>query len=176
MWHSGLVRRATLVLGLALGALLAQPALARAYEQQLGLTLELGYAVTPTGTLPPHGAYAEGGVSVGLGDTWELRGRVAYAYHPEPMHRWAGGVEVVYLVDILEVVPFLGLGVSGLVTLNGPSVTGDFGVGGVAGLDVLLSREVTLGVAVRPTVLLTSLDIAPVWIEAGARLQYLIPY
>lgn len=177
MWHRQAVRRA-LLLGLGLMALVAlgRPSVARAYERQIGLSLELGYAVVPTGPLPSHGVYAEGGVSVGLGDVWELRGRIAYAYHPEPMHRWAGGVELVYLVDIFEIVPFLGLGVSGLVTLNDTVVTGDFAANGVFGIDVLLSREVTLGAVVRPSVVITTIDTAPVWLEAGARLQWLIPY
>lgn len=170
------MRRLLPVLGLVVGVLAAEPSVAHAYEQQLGLSLELGYAVLPTGPLPSHGAYAEAGVSVGLGDTWEIRGRVAYAWHPEPMHRWAGGLEVVYLVDVFEIVPFLGLGVSGLVTLNDTAVLGDFAAGGVVGLDVLLSREVTLGAVVRPSVVLTALDTAPLWLEAGVRLQYLLPY
>lgn len=152
------------------------PSVAHAYEGQIGLSLELGYAVLPTGPLPSHGAYAEGGVAIGLGDTWELRGRIAYAYHPEPMHRWAGGVELVYLVDIFEIVPFLGIGVSGLVTLNDAAVNGDFAANGVFGFDVLLSRDVTIGVLARPSVVLTALDTSPVWLEIGARLQWLIPY
>lgn len=177
MWHSGAVRRGALVgLGLVALVALARPAVAHAYEGQVGLSLELGYAAVPTGPLPSHGAYTELGVGVGLGDTWELRGRVAYAYHPEPMHRWAGGVELVYLIDVFEIVPFLGLGVSGLVTLTDTAVIGDFAVNGVVGFDVLLSREVTLGIAVRPSVVVTSLDTTPVWIEAGARVQWLIPY
>ena len=155
---------------------LARPSTARAYERQIGLTLELGYAVTPTGPLPPHGIYVEGGVSVGLGDTWELRGRLAYAYHPAPMHRWAGGVELVYLIDVFEIVPFLGLGVSGIATLTDLTSTGDFAGNAVIGLDVVLSREATIGFVVRPSVVFTSLDSSPVWLEAGARLQYLFPY
>jgi hypothetical protein len=177
MWHSPAVARAwTLVVGSLLVWAALAPSIARAYDRQIGLTLELGYAVTPSGPLPPHGIYAEGGASIGLGDTWEIRGRLAYAWHPQPMHRWAGGVELVYLIDILEVVPFLGLGVCGIVTLNDTSVLGDFAANAVIGLDVLLSREATLGFVVRPSVLFTSLDTSPVWLEAGARLQYLIPY
>jgi hypothetical protein len=177
MWHSGAVRRGGLI-GLGLLALVAfaHPAVAHAYEGQIGLSLELGYAVIPTGPLPSHGVYADAGVAIGLGDTWELRGRLAYAYHPEPMHRWAGGVELVYVIDIFEVVPFLGLGVSGLVTLNDVLVTGDFAANAVLGFDVLLSREATLGISVRPSVVLTALDTAPVWLEMGARVQWLIPY
>jgi len=177
MWHSPRVARASaFVLGVVLAVGAWSPAVARAYERQIGLSLEAGYAVTPSGPLPPHGVYAEGGVSVGLGDAWELRGRIAYAWHPTPMHRWAGGVELVYLIDVFEVVPFLGLGVSGLVTLNGDALLGDFAGNAVIGLDVMLSREATLGFVVRPSVVLTSLDTSPVWLEAGARLQYLIPY
>ena len=177
MWHSGAVRRGALLgLGLVVLVAFARPGEAHAYDGQVGLSLELGYAVVPSGPLPPHGIYAEGGVSVGLGDTWEIRGRLAYAYHPEPMHRWALGAELVYLIDIFEVVPFLGLGVSGLVTLTDVVVATDFAVGGVVGFDVLLSREVTLGACVRPSVVLTTLDTTPVWLEAGARLQWLIPY
>lgn len=155
-------------------ALVTAPCVAHAYEDQLGLSIEAGYAVSPTG-LPPHGVYGEVGLSVGLGDVWEIRGRVGYAYQPEPMHRWVGAVEVVYLVDIFEVVPFVGLGVDGLVTLNEGAVFGDFAAHLVVGLDVLLARDLTLGIAVRPAVVLTALDTAPVWVEAGARIQWLFP-
>ncbi len=177
MCHSQPVRRAlpyALGLGLALATLAPSPA--RAYERQIGLTLELGYAVLPSGPLPPHGAYAELGASVGLSDVWELRVRAGYAYHPEPMHRWVYGAEIVYLVDILEVVPFLGVGVLGVTTLVDPALSADFAVDGVFGLDVLLSREITLGVVVRPNVVLTALDTSPVWLEAGVRLQGLVPF
>ena len=177
MWHEEAVRRG-LLLGLGLVALVAlgRPSVAHAYERQVGLTLELGYSTTPIGMLPAHGIYVQGGVSVGLGDTWELRARLDYAFHPEPMHRWSAGAELVYLVDIFEVVPYLGVGVAGLVTLTDTLILGDFAVGGVVGLDVLLSREVTLGFVVRPYAVVTSLDYSPLWLEAGARLQFLIPY
>jgi len=92
------------------------------------------------------------------------------------MHRWAGGVELVYLVDVFEIVPYLGVGVSGIITLNDTALLGDFAVGGVVGFDVMLSREAALGVVVRPSVLLTALDTAPVWLEAGARVTWLLPY
>jgi hypothetical protein len=155
-------------------ALVLAPTIAHAYEDQLGLSIEAGYAVAPSG-LPPHGVYGEVAVSVGLGDVWELRGRVGYAYHPEPMHRWVGALEVVYLVDVFEIVPFIGLGVDGLVTANGPAVFGDFAGHVVVGLDVLLARDLTLGIAVRPALVFTALDTAPVWLEAGVRLQWLFP-
>ncbi|MFO0681034.1 MAG: hypothetical protein U0234_03235 [Sandaracinus sp.] len=176
MWHSQLVRRALLpALGLGLALLALAPAPARAYDRQLGLSLELGYAVLPSGPLPPHGAYAEIGAALGLDDVWEIRVRAGYAFHPEPMHRWVYGAEIVYLVDIFEVVPFLGLGVAGITTFQDPTLTADFAVDGVFGLDVMLSREITLGVIVRPNVVLTALDTSPVWLEAGARLQGLFP-
>jgi hypothetical protein len=158
----------------ALAALASAPSAAFAYEDQVGFSIEAGYAVAPSG-LPPHGVYGEVGVSVGLGDVWEIRGRIGYAYHPEPMHRWVGALEVVYLIDVFEVVPFLGLGVDGFVTLNAGSTFGDFAAHAVVGLDVLLSRDLTLGLAVRPAVVFTALDTAPVWLEAGARLQWLFP-
>ncbi len=100
---------------------------------------------------------------------------MGYAYHPEPLHRFVGALELVYLVDVFEVVPFVGLGVGGFVTANAGVVTGDFAGHLVVGLDVLLSREATLGIAVRPALVLTTIETAPVWLEAGVRLQWLLP-
>jgi len=62
MWHSQAVSRGAIGTGALALALFAFPACAHAYDRMVGLSLELGYAVTPSGTLPPHGAYAEGGV------------------------------------------------------------------------------------------------------------------
>jgi hypothetical protein len=146
----------------------------RAYDRQIGLTLESGYSLAPN--LPAHGVFAEIGLSIGLGDTWEIRARAAYAYHPEPMHRIAGGAELVYLVDVFELVPFVGLGAAGIATDVSDVWSADFAVDLVAGLDVLLSRAVTLGAVLRPALVVTAIDRAPLWFEGGLRVQVLFPY
>ena len=123
-----------------------------------------------------HGVFAEIGLSIGLGDTWEIRARAAYAYHPEPMHRIAGGAELVYLIDVFEFVPFLGIGVAGIATDVSDVWTADLAADLVVGLDVLLTREVTLGGVLRPALVVTSINQAPLWFEGGLRVQVLLPY
>lgn len=163
---------------LALSLALLAPATAYAYEDQIGLALGLGYAVIPSDTpLPQHGLVLQAEAGFGLGDTWELRALAGYAVHidDEPLHRIHVGAELVYLVDILEVVPFFGIGIDLPITIH-PGVVdvADFAGHAVVGIDWLLSREFALGVEARPYVLFTRLDAdAPVWITAVIRAQVL---
>lgn len=159
---------------------------ARAYEDQFGLAIAGGYAVipssdprSPAGTpLAQHGFVLQGEASVGLGDTWELRAIGGYAMEigDSPLHRASLGAEIVYLVDILEVVPFLGLGIDAPISVLGGEVWADFAGHAVIGLDWLLAREYAIGLEFRPYVLFTALSRTagdPVWMTAIARFQYL---
>ena len=91
------------------------------------------------------------------------------------MHRWVGALEVIYLVDVYELVPYLGLGVDALVTLQDSVVLADFAGHAVIGLDFVLARDLVFGIVVRPALVFTDWDRAPVWLEAGARLEWLFP-
>lgn len=176
---------------LLVAALLVAPTRALAYEDQAGISLGGGYAAIASDNPYPndHGLVLQLEGAIGLGDTWELRALASWAIHvgDEPLHRVTGGLELVYLVDILEVVPFLGvgldlptsicsphLGADGITSLCGRgSVWVDFAAHGVVGVDWLVSREWALGVEVRPYVFLTALSDDPVWITAIIRAQLL---
>lgn len=169
------------VASLAVASLAAAcwPGVARAYDRQLGLFAGAGYTgIVGDTPYPPHAVHGSVGVGVGLSDVWELRGRVDYAFHPSALHRLGASVDLVYLVDVLSVVPYLGLSAGGLISILDASlmlesVRGDFVAGGVLGLDVLLGREWTVGVEVRPTVVITDLDREPLMITGLVRAQAL---
>jgi hypothetical protein len=152
---------------------------AQAYERQLGVFVGAGYTgIATTTPYPPHAVAASVGVGVGLSDVWEIRGHVDYGFHVAAMHRLGLGVDLVYLVDVLSVVPYLGVSVSGALALLDPSlamgeVRGDFLAGGLAGLDVLLGREWTIGVEVRVNVGVTDFDRAGLLITGLCRAQAL---
>jgi hypothetical protein len=93
-----------------------------------------------------------------------------------PLHRASIGAELVYLIDILEVVPFLGLGIDAPISVLGSEVWADFAGHAVVGVDWLLAREWSIGLELRPYVLFTALSRTsgdPVWLTAVARFQYL---
>jgi hypothetical protein len=154
---------------------------ARAYEDQLGLSATLGYTgIFGDTTLPAHGASAGIGVSYGLGDTWEIRGRVDYAFLFTSAHRGALTADLVYLIDVLSFVPYVGLSVGGALTnvdANGllPSqLRGDLLLGAVVGGDVVLDREWTLGFEVRPHVMVLHFASEPIDVAVLLRVQRLI--
>jgi hypothetical protein len=117
----------------------------------------------------------------GLGDAWELRIDVAHAIHPELLHRLRTSAEIVYLVDILQVVPFVGLGTGATFSFvleaapDQPAyVRPDFELHVTAGFDVLLDRDWTVGLVVRPIFQLTSAEADLFYLTITARLSYLI--
>lgn len=171
------------LLGVALvatGLGLARPVPAHAYEDQVGLFATGGYgAIVGDTPYPPHALSLGLGVSVGLGDVWELRGRFDYAHHVSAMNRLTGSVDLVYLVDVLSVVPYVGVSAGGAVSVLPPSfglgeVRADLIVGAVLGLDVLLGRELTIGVELRPAWALTDFDREPMLLSALLRAQWLL--
>jgi hypothetical protein len=139
---------------------------ARAYEDQLGLDLAVGYAwvtrsetlspeaLPPGGALPSNLAALDLGVSFGVSDWLLLRGSLGYGLLLEDnmSTRQLGRfrIEGAYLVDIVEWVPFLGLG-TGLWLVEDPgsgvSPRGDVHL--VVGLDYLATRSWTVGLDVR---------------------------
>lgn len=142
------------------------PLPARAYEEQLGLELAVGYAnfnynetlssraLTPDTLLPANLAAVDVGVSVGLGEWAVLRGALGYgALIEDPLKMRQLGrvrVEAVYLIDIVQWVPFLGLG-GGLWLVQEPGSgvlpRGDTHL--VFGIDYLATRSWTVGLDVR---------------------------
>ena len=168
---------------LAMVASLALPAGAQAYEDRASVGAELGYGVVViTDTdLPQHGLLAGVEGSIGLWDVLVLRGHAAYAFHPgtDPLHLILFGVELLYLVDIVQVVPFFGLGVDGLTTFWMDEAALELGLHVTVGAEYLVSRSVAIGIDVRPHFLPITLSegrLEPVYITANARFSYLFDF
>ncbi len=127
-----------------------------------------GYAHAPTASLPRHGALFELSGSMGLSATLSLRARLSYAFHPadRPLHVGLAGADLLYLVDVLEVVPYFGAGLDGVGRARGGSLRMDGAVHLVAGLDYLASRQLALELDLRPYLLFTALHRAPVYLTA----------
>jgi hypothetical protein len=157
------VRRITLATAM-LCALLggARPALA--YEDQATLGLGLGYAHA-FALSPAPGAAVALAASLGLGQTLTARALAGYALHPgqRPLHVGLAGAELLYVIDVIELVPWLGLGADGVLRAQAGELEPQLAAHAVLGLDYLLSRELTLSLELRPYVLLTDLDGAPVY-------------
>jgi hypothetical protein len=156
------------VLGLLLPLCAAAPAYA--YEDQLTLGLALGYAHATDRALPHPGASAGVEASVGLGVAWSLRAHASYSLHPGEVNlQYAAlGAELVYIVDVLEFVPYAGVGVDGLGHwTSGSTFAADVGVHPVIGIDWLLSRELSLGLCARPIIALTDLTNAPLHLSVA---------
>jgi len=140
------------ILGMALcGCLWAADA--HAYEDQLTLAVGPGYAHGDE--LLGHGGLLDLAVGMGLDDIWTVRLRVTGLLHPEDsdgrptVHAALVGGELLYLVDVLEWVPYVGVGVDGLVLASSGELDGGGGAHIVAGLDYLPTREWIFGLDVR---------------------------
>lgn len=167
--------RAHLSTAACLALALLAPARVRAYEDRAALSLESGYGlVANDAALPHHGLVAGLGIGFGLSDVWELRADAAYSYHPDDLHRARFSAELVYVIDILTVVPFLGVGAGFFLSADPREVRPDLEVHAVAGIDVLLDRDWTVGLVVRPILLPVSIETDPLYLTITARLSYLI--
>lgn len=158
----------------ACGALLV-PSRASAYEGQLTLGAEVGYAQVLGQTDLSRRAVTVGAASsIGINDVISLRGRLAYGYHPagDSVHVGVGGVEALYLVDVLEVVPYFGLGAGAIFTARDAGYGIDVAGHGVIGLEWLASWDWLLGIDVRPYVLplhLNEAGVEPVYFTVSVR-------
>ena len=155
----------------ALLCLASWPARGRAYEDQLGLGVQLAYAHATDSNSPHSGALLGLEASLGLDDIWSVRGFASYSVHPgTPTSSVAVvGAELLYLVDILELVPYFGAGLDALGQWSSGrgSFSAEFGVHPVVGLDWLPSRGWTLGVEARPVFLVTSWSREPIYVTVG---------
>ncbi len=152
------------------------PSPARAYEDQLTLELGVGYAhAFSDGAVPGSGLPLAIAASIGINDVWAVRASVAYALHPgDPtVHLGVFGAELLYVVDILEIVPYFGVGIDALTSLSDGALGADLGAHIVLGVDWLLSRNAYLGLDVRPYLLVSELFEAdvrfPVYLTVLAR-------
>lgn len=145
-----------LLIALAVALVWACPV--RAYEEQASLDAALGYVLLlDSESLPEQGASIDVGGALGISDVAIVRGLIGYAplFDPDAA-RHAGRlrVEALYLLDVLRIVPFFGLG-AGLLVADGGDVTRVLPGGHiVVGLDYLVSRTWTVGVDIRPGIVL----------------------
>lgn len=129
-----------------------------AYEDQLTVGGNLGFAERIADEGPHHGGMFGISSSIGLDDIWTVRGRFSYSIHqaPDLLHAFFLSAEILYLIDIMEFVPFLGGGPDGVATLWKDQFDVDFALHAVVGVDYLFSREVIFGLEVRPLFFITS--------------------
>lgn len=165
----------------------AAPAPVHAYERQVTLDVTLGWGWAPTLDAPNHGPAAGIGTAIGFdNDAWALGLYAGWAVHPiateatdETFHVGLAGAEVLYYFDILEIVPFFGAGIDVLPTFDGANWGADFAAHLRISVDYLLSRELAIGVDVRPYLLITDLAsgaLNPIYFTFQARFSYLFEY
>lgn len=128
---------------------------ARAYEDQASFGVAAGYRLAAS-DLPQHGLTLGVNAGLGLDDIWTLRLRGGYSEHPAAGgyptgHLVDGAVELIYMLDVLQWVPYAGLGAGALwLRRNGDDALG-VSVHVVAGLDYLYSRRWVFGLELRGT-------------------------
>ena len=163
---------------LCVGFQLLAPGALYAYEDQATLGVDVGYAHATAKGWPHSGAVLGIDASLGLDDIWTVRAFASYSLHPgsQALSMASLGAELLYLVDILEWVPYFGAGATALGSwfdlANGVEL--ECGVHPVAGLDWLLSRDVALGLVVRPEFLITDWDRAPIYVTVALNASLLL--
>lgn len=156
--------------------LLLGPAEAKAYEDQVGLGLDAGYAVVlGNADLPAHGIPFGLTFWWGLGDTFQLQGRIGYAPHPDlqTLHVGVASAEILYLLDLMQVVPFAGVGADLLYLRRGSAAAFEPAFHLLVGLDYLIDRRWIAGLDIRPFVLpleIPARGFSPVYLTASLRL------
>jgi hypothetical protein len=160
-----------------LGALacLLPATVARAYEDQLALGLGAGYAHALSSAPASHGVLFDLTGGAGLSPAWTVRGRFSYAFHPaeQPLHVALAGAELLYLFDVVELVPYFGAGLDGVSRARAGHFEVDAAAHLVVGLDYLLSRDFILGLDLRSHVLVTALDRDPIYVALTASAVWL---
>jgi hypothetical protein len=163
---------------IALATLLAAalPDSVRAYEDQLSLGVGAGYAYATLAGSSHHGAWVNLEASLGLSSTWSVRALLGYGEHPAAARLSRGliGAEVLYLVDVLEFVPYAGVGVDALASFTTADTQLAVGTHPVVGIDWLLGRSFLLGLCVRPFFVLSELDRSPLYLTSSLTAAWLL--
>lgn len=154
----------------------ALPSSARAYEDQLSFGVGAGYAYAPRSGSSDHGVFVSLEASLGLSSTWSLRGTLGYGEHPAAprLSRGVLGVEALYLVDVLEFVPYAGLGLDALASFTAADTQLDIGAHPVVGIDWLLGRSFLLGLCARPIFVLSELASGPLYLTVSLTAAWLV--
>jgi hypothetical protein len=143
---------------------------AAAYEDKITLGAGVGYALAPASAAAPHGLAFDAHAGLGLGVEWQLRGALTYAHHPAEraaVHVGLARAELVYLVDIVDFVPFGGLGLGARWIDAGGSSAADFAAHAVLGLAYWLSFDALLELDVRAHVLPDRLSTDAVYLVSA---------
>lgn len=175
----GSVVRGTFVLLVAL--LCGLPATAaHAYEDTLGLAIDATYGRVVPDSRRPDGVLLGVTASIGLDDTWTTRVRLAYGAHPgtdahpEALQLGLASADLIYLFDILEWVPYFGVGLDVLTVNDSIGFAAESGVHIAAGLDWLATRELVIGLDLRTVTLLSALDDRPFYFALTLSLGWLV--
>ena len=142
------------------------PSSARAFEDKIALAAGGGYAAWP-GAPAPHGAALDLQAGLGLSEAWQLRAGAAYALHPSegPTVHTAGlRAELVYMIDIVDIVPFGGVGVSGIAVFHSQEEMLEPAAHLVAGAAYWLSFDWLIELGVRAHVLPDELEREPLYL------------
>ena len=147
----------------------------------VGGTLGAGFVLDPDAPATCCGPSIGVSGSIGLGDTYALRAHVDAAWHPssdaEP-NLWIGflGLEAIYLLDIVSVVPFFGIGLDAVLTGGDIAAGLEFGAHAILGADYLLSRDLAIGIDIRPKILFLSAvedgRLDPVYLTVALRISH----
>ncbi len=132
-------------------ALFASPA--AAYEEQAALDLGAGYTLRSSSPpLSASGAELSVGAATGISDLFFVRFALGYglfASSNDFAHVGRARAEMAYLIDVVRIVPFVGLG-AGVFVYDDAGLDLRPGAHLLLGFDYLWSREWNVGLDVRP--------------------------
>ncbi|MEM7434022.1 MAG: outer membrane beta-barrel protein [Myxococcota bacterium] len=138
--------------GLALVGLVAAPSEARAYERQLTVAAEVGWAGIPnSNNLPLNGVNAGVTVGYGINDAWGVRGLANFnlLFDDRRLRTGIIGAEAIYLLDIVRFVPIFGFGLDAMVSGFDGRTRGDFAMHALLGVDFLIDPRWLVGADAR---------------------------
>ncbi len=173
---------ATRIVAAALVVTALCPSVALAYEDMgtAGAGVGAAFTLDPETPSPCCGVMLAAAGTVGLGDTFSLGAQLAGVVHPgsESPTRWLGffALEVTYLLDVVTVVPFFGVGLDAVIGGAEGSFGLDFGAHAVLGAEYLVDRNLVVGLDLRPRFLFLraadDLGLGLFYLTASARVSY----
>lgn len=169
-----------------LAVTLLAPRAAEAYERQWHAGLSLGYANLSTAAVDLHGFAGALHLTYGLNDMFNLMAEVDTTVHPGGALTLSGSAGVSYVIDILQVVPYVGVMAGGydLYKAEGPCGGADlpgchdgrFGASIPFGLDYTVTRSFNVGIAGRYHLLLGNPAGVEQMITAFGRAEFVWGY
>jgi len=162
------------VRSLAALLILGLPAHSLAYEDQLAVGLDLGYAQV-VGDVAGAGVAAGPQGKIGLNDTWNAFAASHYGFHPsfdagdEPLHAVSLAAGFEYVFDVLQWIPYGGIGAELLWAAQGDKAGVVGGAQVSVGLDYLASRDHSYGITARWHLLVSDLEAYPAYVTVALR-------